>query len=106
MTQTLTLKADFQAGINWLSALADASNRFPEVRDALLGFLEAGEEFFTLQSDSRPALGADHLVVRLDPSDRLVGFVSALWARYPDACVLEHLLPPSNLKHDNTAGYR
>ena len=101
--QTLVLKADFDAGLQWLSALAEAAERFPKIRNALLGFLEAGEELFALQVDSRAASPADHLVVRLDPSNGLVGCVAALRARYPECCFLEHLFSPPKRKHDNTA---
>ena len=70
-----------------LSALSDVAERFPELRDGVVDLLETGEELFLLHSDVAAAATTGEIVVRLDPSDRLLSLVSAFRARQPQ-CLL------------------
>ncbi|MGX9144966.1 hypothetical protein [Mesorhizobium sp. 128a] len=90
---TTTLTFDSDAAATFLSSLADAAKRFPEFGDALVDFIESGEELFLLKCDCRPATGASEIVVSLYPSDGLARLVTAFRARNPDLGFVEHLHP-------------
>ena len=79
-----------------LAAFAEAAERFPQFRDALVDFLEAGQELFFLKDDRRSAAATGEFVVRLYPSDALIGLVAAFRARNPDFCFIEHCIPPTH----------
>lgn len=90
---TVTLSVDTSALDAWLTALTEAPETFPEFGQSIVGFLESGEEAFGIHGDSFPAAAAGHLVVRLKPSDGLVGLVTTFRARHPDFGFFEHLIP-------------
>lgn len=99
----ITLSLETSAAEEVLSALAEATERLPELRDALVHLLESGEQIFSLQMNSSAAVGplANQLVMGLYPSDSLVGLVSTLRARDADLSLLEHAL--SSLSEANMA---
>jgi hypothetical protein len=81
------LKAD---SADFLASLADAAQVFLEFRDALLCFLDSGEEFIRLDSDACTASVTGELIVRLQPSDALLGLMTTFRARYRDLFAFEH----------------
>nr|CAD7058688.1 hypothetical protein RP007_05866 [Rhizobium sp. P007] len=85
-----------------LSALPDAAERFPELRDGVVDLLETGEQLFLLQADGAAAATTGEIVVRLDPSDRLLSLVSAFRARQPQCLLFEHLLPQIGFRDTTT----
>lgn len=72
----VTIRADAGPLVAALSALAELADRLPEVRDGLLGPADFAKELVTLKPDALSA-GAGEIVVRLEPSDRLLGLLSA-----------------------------
>lgn len=76
-----------------LALLSNAAQRFPEIRNRLVGLFEAGDEFVCLDTDTLAASVTNHLVVRLYPSDRLRGLVAAARARNSNLSLLDHALP-------------
>lgn len=85
-----------------LSALSDAAERFPELRDGVVDLLEAGEQLFLLQADGTAAVTTGEIVVGLYPSDRLLGLMSAFRARQPQCLLFEHLLPQIGFRDSTT----
>lgn len=85
-----------------LSALSDAAERFPELRDGVVDLLEAGEQLFLLQADGTAAVTTGEIVVSLYPSDRLLGLMSAFRARQPQCLLFEHLLPQIGFRDSTT----
>lgn len=73
-----------------LASLIEAAERFPEVRDGLLRFIDAGSKLFTLESDRAATSVTDELVVRMYPSDSLLSFVPAARAAQSDFLIVEH----------------
>lgn len=72
----LSLRADASALVSAVSALAELADGSPEVRDGLLGLVDFPEELVAVKAD-RLSAGAGEVVVRLYPSDRLFGLLSA-----------------------------
>lgn len=85
-----------------LSALSDAAERFTELRDGVVDLLETGEQLFLLHADGASAATTGEIVVRLDPSDSLLGLVSAFRARQPQCLLFEHLLPQIGFRDSTT----
>jgi hypothetical protein len=52
-----------------------------EVRDGFLDLIETPQEIVSIEVDHLAAAGSDEVVMRLDPSDRLVGLLLAGGAR-------------------------
>lgn len=77
-----------------LALLAEAAQRFPEIRDGLVRLFETGDQFVRLDTNALAASTTNHLVVRLNPSDGLGVLVAAARARNSDFCTLEHAQPP------------
>lgn len=98
----LTLTVDTNQAHETISALADATELFPQLGDAVLRLLDAGEEIFLFQLHDTVAALAGEVVVRLYPSDCLFGLVSAFRAREPKCLLFEHFIPPVELQHSNT----
>ncbi|MER9170901.1 hypothetical protein NKI12_26820 [Mesorhizobium australicum] len=92
----VTFVFDSLAATGLLSSLAKAAEGFPEFGNALVDFIESGDELFLLKPNRRSASGTNHLVVRLDPSDSLVGLVATFRARNPDFGLLEHFHPATS----------
>ncbi|WP_425639910.1 hypothetical protein [Agrobacterium radiobacter] len=85
-----------------LSALSDATERFPELRDGFVDLLETGEQLFLLHADGAAAATTGEIVVGLDPSDRLLSLVFAFRARQPKCLLFEHLLPQIGFRDSTT----
>jgi hypothetical protein len=80
----ITLRADaspLMACLAQAEALLAQPELLPEIREDLVGLFQTPEQAFTLQVDRLAAAAADELVVRLDPSDRLLGLMLAGGAR-------------------------
>ncbi|MET3924601.1 hypothetical protein [Devosia sp. 2618] len=92
MATTLRLSADASVIEQWLAALTEALEAFPEFGHCGVGLLEAGDPLFIVDIDSAAASAADHFVVSFKPSDGLVGLVTAFRASHPDFGFFEHAL--------------
>jgi hypothetical protein len=64
----LTVRLDGADLVQRVSVLAERS---PEIRDGLLGLIDAGEELFRINGGDGSASGAGDLVLRLEASDAL-----------------------------------
>ncbi|TGR32987.1 MULTISPECIES: hypothetical protein [unclassified Mesorhizobium] len=93
---TLKISFDGASASDLPSSLSEAAECFLEFGYALVDFLESGKEFFLLKHDRGSASGTNEIVVRLDPSDSLVGLVTAFRARNTDFGFLEHFHLPSS----------
>lgn len=83
MSASLTTPETIRLTFKWdaLEALFPQLLNAPlEVREAFLSGLEAGTEFFRIQSDVPPAAIATEVTVSLEPTDCLVGLLSAAGA--------------------------
>lgn len=98
----LAMRLDAGRAHELLSALSDAAERFPELRDGVVDLLETGEQLFLLHTDGASAATTGEIVVRLDPSDSLLGLVSAFRARQPQCLLFEHLLPQIGFRNSST----
>lgn len=76
----LVLKADTTKLTEALSFLSEALEAGSEVAHRLVDLLEPIEEFVSIEADLTPAPLAGEVVVRLNPSDRLLGLVAAVRA--------------------------
>ncbi|MBX4906182.1 hypothetical protein HJA82_02120 [Rhizobium bangladeshense] len=65
-----------------------------EIREALIHFLDSGEQFFRIDSDVFPASDAGEFIVRLHPSDALLGLMAAARAGDTDLRIFEHATSP------------
>ncbi|RUW55036.1 hypothetical protein EOA32_03155 [Mesorhizobium sp. M1A.F.Ca.ET.072.01.1.1] len=97
----VTFTFDGEAATIFLSSLAEAAKRFPEFGEALVDFIEAGEELFLLKCDCHSAPGTNEIAVGLYPSDSLARLVTAFRARNLDFGLVEHLHP--KLRRRNSA---
>lgn len=70
--------------------LAELSKLPLEVGQRLLDSLEAGAELFRVDANSAAAARTGELVVRLEPTDFLRGFMAAAGARNVNAGSVEH----------------
>ena len=92
---SLRLEADvsaMSAVLGELSALVDTGQIPLEIGDRLVRAIEAGAEAFVFKVDRLTAAGADQLVVRAQPSDLLLRFMSAARAGDSDLSVIEDAL--------------
>lgn len=69
---TFTMRFDGAAATALLAELAKAS---PEARNAFFSALDAGEHLFLLESDNSLTRRTGEMVVRLKPTDRLLGLL-------------------------------
>lgn len=74
---SIRINFDGSAVARLLAQLDDAPL---EVRDAFLGALEAGEQLFLLKGDDLLTRRTGEMVVRLEPTDRLLGLFPAIRA--------------------------
>lgn len=87
---------------DFLASLADAAQILLEVRDALLGFLDSGEELVRMDSDASTASVTGELIVRLQPSDAFLGLMTTVRAWHRDLFALEHAFSPVAFSITNT----
>ena len=97
MTNSLKLTLDTAGLAKLLSALSDAADLLPEVRDGLIGLLDSGEQLLRIDCDGSAAALTTEIVVRLKPSDALLRLLPASGAGDIDFCVLEHAASPVEL---------
>ncbi|RVN03997.1 hypothetical protein CN120_15710 [Sinorhizobium meliloti] len=102
MNANLNLLLDNSRFEATLASLTEAADRFPEFCDALLSFLETGEEPFLIKDDGRRATATGEFVVGLDPSDGLLRCVAAFRAGNPNFRLIEHLISPVAQKDKTT----
>lgn len=98
----LAMRVDVGSTPELLSALSDAAERFSQFRDGVIDLLEAGEQLFLLHADGAAATTTGEIVVRLDPSDGLLGLVSTFRTRQPQCLLFEHLLPQIGFRDSTT----
>lgn len=98
----LTLRVDATDAHDVISALAEALERFPELRHLVLDLFDAGKQLFLLHPDYTGTAVAGEIVVSLYPSDRLLGLMSAFRAREPKCLLFEHFIPPVESSYSNT----
>jgi hypothetical protein len=91
--ETITIRCDPSP---FIAALEQLSKIALEVGDGLLGVPKFVEEVGCINFDVRPA-GANELMVRLEPSDALLRFGSALRARNSDVLTGAHNPGPGGL---------
>ncbi|MBB3743748.1 hypothetical protein FHX10_003247 [Rhizobium sp. BK591] len=91
---TIKLRCDATSFSALLSDLDASLKSIPEIREALIRFLDSGEELFRIDRDVLPASIAGELLVRLHPSDALRRFVTASRAGDADLCIFKHATPP------------
>lgn len=84
---SIRLRFDASQATRLLAELGDAPS---EIRDAFLGALEAGEQLFLLECDDRLACRTGEMIVRLQPTDRLIRLFAALGAGDRNGGVVEH----------------
>jgi hypothetical protein len=94
VTAILTLSADFSAFKTAIAAVRSEIARLGEIpfelRDDVSSLVEAGEEFFLVDTNRRSAGEAEELVVRAHPTDRFNALLSALRTADINALVVEH----------------
>ncbi|WP_156668624.1 hypothetical protein [Rhizobium aegyptiacum] len=91
---TLMLSFDIARLDGMLSALTEAADLFPEVRQGLVSLLDSQEELFSLDSNFLPASITGELLVLLQPSDALRRLMAASRAGDADLRIFEHATSP------------
>lgn len=102
MTVTVKLSLDATGFDVMLASLADAADLFPEIRQGLVSLLKSGEQLFGVDGDVIPASVTGELLVRLQPSDALLRFMSTSRAWDIDFSVLKHATSPVGVSDVNT----
>ena len=104
---TVNIRMDTSGLRAWLSALTQLAERLPEVRDGLLGYLDSGEELFRFDVDRGAATVTGECIVRLYPSDALLGLLSASGAGDTNLLLVEHGTSPEveSRHHITTSHY-
>lgn len=77
-----------------LSALSNLADRLPEFRDGLLRLIDSGEEIFRVDGYGFTAAITSELLVRLNPSEALLGPMSTTGAGDCDLLFLEQRTSP------------
>lgn len=77
ISETIAFRCDCTAVARLLAELAEPPS---EIRDALLRAFEAGEELFLLETDDLLTRRTGEMLVRLKPTDRLLGLLAAAGA--------------------------
>ena len=90
MIASIKLSLDPPSWLLELESLADISALPLEIVDGLVEFTQSPEKFVTIKTDSSAASATDECVVRLYPTDRLLGLVFASRTRNLNLCIVEH----------------
>jgi len=91
---TLKLSFDGHTFEAQLAAISELAERLPEVRNSLLGYLDAGEQLFRFDVDRRAAAVAGECGIRPYPSDALIGLLAARRTGDPNLLFVEHAMSP------------